>query len=48
MPVEKLDAQGDVSGYNFNDQGSEQHSGYLFYIEGLLYGDGRENTDYAE
>jgi len=48
MPVEKLDAEGDVSGYSLDDQDREHHSGYLFCIEGLLYGDGRENTDYAE
>ncbi|OAX41083.1 hypothetical protein K503DRAFT_686222, partial [Rhizopogon vinicolor AM-OR11-026] len=48
LPVEKLDAEGDVSGYSIDDQGVEQHSGCLFCIEDLLYGDGRENTDYAE
>ncbi|OJA13064.1 hypothetical protein AZE42_01906 [Rhizopogon vesiculosus] len=48
LPVEKLDAEGDVSGYSIDDQGVEQHSGCLFCIEGLLYGDRRDNTDYAE
>lgn len=47
MPAEKLDAGGDVSGYSLDDQGG-QRSGYLFCIEGLVYGDGGENTDYAE
>jgi snRNA-activating protein complex subunit 3 len=48
MPMENLDAEGDVSGYSLNDHEGEQHSGCLFYIEGLVYGDGREHTDYAE
>ncbi|KAJ8584339.1 hypothetical protein M405DRAFT_875659 [Rhizopogon salebrosus TDB-379] len=48
MPVENLDAEEDVSGYSLNDHEGEQHSGCLFYIEGLVYGDGRGHTDYAE
>lgn len=48
MPTEELDAAGDVSGYTLDDQGRDQHSGCLFYIEGLVYGDGRENIDYSE
>lgn len=47
MPMEELDAEGDVSGYNFRDQTGE-HSGCLFCIEDLIYGDGRETADYAE
>jgi snRNA-activating protein complex subunit 3 len=45
--MEELDAEGDVSGYNFRDQTGE-HSGCLFCIEDLIYGDGRETADYAE
>ncbi|KAG1802777.1 snRNA-activating protein of 50kDa MW C terminal-domain-containing protein [Suillus plorans] len=47
MPVEKLDAEGDVSGYNVTNQTGE-HAGCLFCIEDLIYGDGRETADYAE
>ncbi|KAG2150536.1 snRNA-activating protein of 50kDa MW C terminal-domain-containing protein [Suillus clintonianus] len=47
MPIEHLDAEGDISGYNLPDQTGE-HSGSLFCIEGLVYGDRSENTDYAE
>ncbi|KIK44589.1 hypothetical protein CY34DRAFT_802457 [Suillus luteus UH-Slu-Lm8-n1] len=47
MPMEELDAEGDVSGYNFTDE-TRDHSGCLFCIEDLIYGDGRETVDYAE
>ncbi|KAG1867392.1 snRNA-activating protein of 50kDa MW C terminal-domain-containing protein [Suillus subluteus] len=47
MPIEVLDAEGDVSGYNVTDQIGE-HAGCLFYIEDLVYGDGRETADYAQ
>ncbi|KAG2345564.1 hypothetical protein BDR05DRAFT_988652 [Suillus weaverae] len=47
MPIEELDIEGDVSGYNISDQTGE-HAGCLFCIEDLIYGDGREPADYAE
>ncbi|KAG2119589.1 snRNA-activating protein of 50kDa MW C terminal-domain-containing protein [Suillus discolor] len=47
MPVEELDAEGDVSGYNITNQTGE-HAGCLFCIEDLIYGDGRTTADYAE
>lgn len=47
MPMEELDAEGDVSGYNVTNQTGE-HAGCLFCIEDLIYGDGRETADYAE
>lgn len=47
MPIEELDTEGDVIGYNVTDQIGE-HAGCLFCIEDIIYGDGRENVDYAE
>lgn len=49
MPVEELDAEGDVSGYNITDQNQTgEHDGCLFCIEDIVYGDGRETADYSE
>ncbi|KAG2146029.1 snRNA-activating protein of 50kDa MW C terminal-domain-containing protein [Suillus bovinus] len=47
IPMEELDAEGDISGYNVTDQTGE-HAGCLFSIEDRIYGDGGENDDYAE
>jgi len=47
MPEEKVDTEGDLSGYYY-DTGPPAEEGCLLLIEGIIYGEGRPGADYAE
>lgn len=48
MPVEEVDAEGDVTGYSLDTRSSDGEEGCLLLIEDVVYGDGRPGVDYAE
>lgn len=48
VPVEKVDPEGDVTGYSFDTCSPDVERGRLLLIEGVVYGDGRSGVDYAE